>query len=198
MQTNRTPTRWGSEPPLLWLKWTDDRQTHHYRETGAHILQAVYSVLTPKLERPGGMGRDLDFPGKGGREKSRRVREGEKDGGNRLTGSKKVGRRWKKRIKIWLWFRAMCFRTQIQLLFFKHFVLTCFPSPTLFAFDLWYWVIGLKWQKCTSSILDAPESFPSQWFTSWEVLFLQMFCVFNEYSTWLSQLLLLGLCGLKV
>lgn len=64
------------------------------------MLQAVYSVLTPKLERPGGMGRDLDFPGKGGREKSRRVREGEKDGGSRLTGSKKVGRRWKKRIKI--------------------------------------------------------------------------------------------------
>lgn len=138
MQTNRTPSRWGSEPPLLWLKWTDDRQTHHYRETGAHMLQAVYSVLTPKLERPGGMGRDLDFPGNGGREKSRRVREGEKDGGNRLTGSKKVGRRWKKRIKIWLLFRTMCFRTKIPSFFLNIlFLLVSHPLPFLpLTFDI--------------------------------------------------------------
>lgn len=62
------------------------------------MIQAVYSVLTPKLERPGGMGRDLDFPGKEAREK--RVGEGEMEGGNRSTGSKKVGTRWKKRIKL--------------------------------------------------------------------------------------------------
>lgn len=90
MQTNRTPSRWGSEPPLYCLKWTDDRQTHHYLETGAHMLQAVYSVLTPKLEGPGGMRRDLDFPGKGGRGKSRRVREGEKD--RKETGWQGVSR----------------------------------------------------------------------------------------------------------
>lgn len=35
-------------------------------KTGAHMLQAVCSVLTPKSVRHGGMGRDLDFAGKGG------------------------------------------------------------------------------------------------------------------------------------
>lgn len=95
MQTNRTLSRRGSEPTLYWLKWTDDRQAHHYWENGGSHVAGCLFCTDSKVGKTWRDGERFGFcwkgRGNGKREEGRRVSEGEKERGNGLTGSKSQG-----------------------------------------------------------------------------------------------------------